>query len=83
MSNEITPANLPDIGSNEPVVTFVMLECRTCGEHSGWVRSDDQMAPAWDGGHFTSTGHTRFYLWSVTRNTAQVSTFKARKRGKR
>lgn len=73
-----TGKNLPalpeDIDPDQPVVSIVSFECRTCGDRSPWVdgESDDAVGHAWDGDHADEKGHRRFYMWTVQRNTAQV-----------
>jgi hypothetical protein len=67
------PASLPTIGPNEPHATIAMLECRTCGQHSAWVRTDSDGADnTWDAGHARATGHRGYYVWTLTRSTARV-----------
>ncbi|GAA1918916.1 hypothetical protein [Streptantibioticus ferralitis] len=62
-----------DIGPNEPVVAFGKLQCRSCLSQSDWFRTDDNTPHSpWDAKHTEHTGHSRYYLWTVTRQTAQV-----------
>lgn len=86
MPSEITPASLPDIDPNEREVAFVALECRTCGEHGPWVRHENRTedpGAAWDVSHANEAGHTKFYMWTVKRNTAEMWTLPRRKRGRK
>lgn len=68
------PALPADIGPDEYEVRFVMHECRGCGERSEWYRADtDSAHSGWDGDHAREgKGHRKFYLYSFTRNTAQI-----------
>lgn len=70
------------IGPNEPVVSFCRFTCRSCDEGSDWFRQDDPDAEAWDVIHNEATGHHKFYLWTAMRQTSQMFTFSARKRGR-
>ncbi|WP_172384886.1 hypothetical protein [Streptomyces sp. MNP-20] len=68
---------LPDMAPmdpEEPEVAFVGLECRECGQRSDWERADGRglFTGPWDGNHKDATGHNRFYLWTIKRNTARV-----------
>ncbi|MGH3737601.1 MAG: hypothetical protein ACRDT6_18625 [Micromonosporaceae bacterium] len=77
MTEEIMPG-LPaeGIDANAPHVRYVMTECRACGDHSHWAREDDQgnhePAYAWMSDHSDATRHSKFYVWSITRNTART-----------
>lgn len=72
------PALPGDIGPNEPVVTFVMHECRTCGERSDWFRQPtgaDIAEPAyeWQFDHRKmAADHHSFYVYEVTRRTSRT-----------
>ncbi|KUJ70818.1 hypothetical protein ACZ90_00420 [Streptomyces albus subsp. albus] len=78
------PALPDDIDPNERIVTFYKAECRTCGHTGPAVRDDDRKVTAsWDSEHFDATGHNKFYLWSVTRQTAEILSFPMRKRGRK
>ncbi|WP_181785671.1 hypothetical protein [Streptomyces phytophilus] len=64
-----------DIDPNAPKVQFVSFECRICGLVSPWIRTDEKHATvtvAWDAQHETETSHSRYYRWSITRNTVRV-----------
>jgi hypothetical protein len=72
------PAVLPaaiNVNPNERIVTFAMFECRVCGERSTWERTDtDGSHHMWDTEHCDATErkHGKFYMFTLTRNTAQV-----------
>ncbi|WP_280185414.1 MULTISPECIES: hypothetical protein [Nocardia] len=71
---ETTEITLPDgIGPDENV-TFVFLQCRTCGEKGPTVRADDHGYPdgPWDYNHGRTTGHKAFYLFTLSRQTARL-----------
>lgn len=64
---------LPDISPNTPHVAFVMLECRACGTQSPWTRDDDGTSDhAWSDDHWRGTGHRRYHVFTLTRNTLRV-----------
>lgn len=70
----------PDAGE----VKFASFQCRTCDAHGPWANTADKNDPnhAWDSRHCDATGHEKFYMWSITRNTARVFSFNpGRKRG--
>lgn len=62
------------VDPNAPYVSFVKFECRTCSDQSDWMSGDsrDVEEHAWDGEHEAITGHAKFYVWTISRNTAQV-----------
>lgn len=64
----------PQIDPNERVVTFVYMQCRACEDRGPAVRSDDHATPdgSWDYEHRKATGHDRFYLFTLTRQTARL-----------
>ncbi|MEO3852597.1 hypothetical protein ABGB09_34110 [Streptomyces sp. B8F3] len=71
----ITRALAEGIDPDAPQVQSVSFECRSCGERGPWVRTDVKYATgpiAWDAQHEEETGHSRYYRWSVTRNTVRV-----------
>lgn len=73
--NHNLPA-LPDqkIKPNQPVVVFLMHECRACGEVGPWVRvgTEEERRHVWDVAHQKQTGHGKYYQWSITRSIVQV-----------
>ncbi|MBA9005880.1 DUF7848 domain-containing protein [Thermomonospora cellulosilytica] len=67
---------LPEIDPEESPVTFVMLECRTCGDSSGWMRDrGNSRHYEWAMEHFDNVGHPNVYTWSVSRSTARTGRF--------
>jgi hypothetical protein len=65
----------PEIGANEPVVTFCYFECRACGDTSTPVRDvGDNAEYAWPDDHRAKHGGRdfSFYQWSITRNTGKT-----------
>ena len=60
------------VGPDEPVVTFARFSCRGCDAESDWFRSNDPAASPWDLAHKRATGHSKFYLWSITRQTSRI-----------
>ncbi len=75
---DLRPAPAAGIDPNAVHVEFARHECRTCGEVSDTfdTRGPEVPAASWDAQHATVTGHRRFYLWTITRQTSQVCTFK-------
>lgn len=73
------------ISPDEAQVKFVSFQCRTCDEHGPWVNATDHAnaGGVWDANHAAATGHDRFYLWSMTRNTARVVTVRGGRGGAR
>jgi hypothetical protein len=62
-----------EIDPDEPVVSMILMECRSCGERSPLLRNDTGVyAGKWDADHAGKTGHRRFYVWSVRRQASQV-----------
>jgi hypothetical protein len=71
--NPMNQALPSEIDPDEPVVSMVSMECRSCGERSPWLRNDTGVyAGKWDGDHADQTGHRKFYVWKVTRQASQV-----------
>ncbi|MGW6910274.1 hypothetical protein [Streptomyces sp. NPDC054940] len=64
---------LPDVAPDEPHVSFAMVQCRQCDEQGQWARTTDDGADhAFDVDHQQATGHTHFYVWTITRATSRV-----------
>ena len=68
------PAVPESIDPNAMIVTFGYFECRTCGQRSEVAPANERgtVVTAWDADHKVATGHRRFYLFTVTRQTSQV-----------
>lgn len=54
-------------------VAFSRHEC-PCGEQSGWFDPASPEAPTalWDAAHAQGTGHATTYLWTITRQLAEI-----------
>ncbi|WP_063044992.1 hypothetical protein [Nocardia pseudovaccinii] len=65
---------LEEIGPDAYEVKFALLECRTCRERGPIARADNHTAEGgmFDVDHAKATGHRNYYLFTITRNTAQV-----------
>jgi len=75
---DLRPAPAAGIDPSAPYVEFARHECRARGEVSGMfdARGPEVPAACWDAQHATATGHRRYYLWTITRQTSQVCTVK-------
>lgn len=66
---------IPDcaINPDEPVMTFVYTQCRTCGERSEVTRNDRGIDETpWQIDHVRETRHREYYHWSLTRSTGRI-----------
>ncbi|GLZ81383.1 hypothetical protein Afil01_61900 [Actinorhabdospora filicis] len=65
---------IPSIAPDLPVAEIYFMHCRTCDAHGPWVGALDYGTRdhLWDLDHRQATGHTKFYRWSVTRQTADI-----------
>lgn len=65
------------VDPNAGHVVFVMTECRTCNDRGPLSGPQERAVDTslWFEGHSAETGHDRFYLWSLTRNTGRAVTF--------
>jgi len=69
---------LPErIDPDEPVVRFIQIECRSCGEKSPVARDPltdnvSNAADDWHSGHFDTTGHGLFYRWRLERDAGRM-----------
>lgn len=78
MSTPNLPEFPDEIGADEPVVSFSIIECRSCGERSPMVRtdpSDGSDEHARDADHIQRTGHGRYYVWRLSRHTSRTFIF--------
>lgn len=62
------------IDPNDGHVVLGHFECWDCGERSPWVGSNERgtLVTEWDANRNKQTGHKKFYMWSVTRNTSRL-----------
>ncbi|WP_280184537.1 MULTISPECIES: hypothetical protein [Nocardia] len=80
-----TPAPLPALPATTTDsarhLEFNMFECRTtgCDWRSPWFARRDPNVPAHDHDHTTTTGHERFYLYSLSRTHSEVWTRRPRR----
>lgn len=63
-----------DISPNAHEVVAGYFECRTCGDKSETVLGNEKgsLPTVWDADHKSATGHKKFYMWTLRRNTSQV-----------
>jgi len=65
--------SLPDVGDDEPYVSFTSARCRACDEGSPWER-EEMFAVTWTQEHAKKRGpgHDKFHVYGVSRSTART-----------
>jgi len=64
---------LPDmIDPDAPHLEFRANQCRECGAVSTITLVANPEWWQWGDDHMRETGHTKFFQWSLTRNTGQI-----------
>lgn len=65
-------------------VELYRVQCRECGESGPVANKQDRNDPGhrWDGDHHAATGHSKIYMWTMTRSAGETFTLRPKARRK-